>query len=243
MHGTRAVRTFHAALIALVGALVMTVGAASAYAGGSDHGNGLGHQKTASDKGQQSDDQWGSDKSDESSSEDTKSDHGKPCNEESSSAGEQTGEQPSPPAGGEQGGEQKGEQGGEQKGEQGKKEEENKGSNKGGETSQGGPALTPETTPAVVTTPAPATVPVQAQQAPASGGEVQGESEQAPEETGQGGGSPSSGGRVLAENQTTTPTASESGLAGTGFDARQLALLGAVCVAGSALLLRRTRKS
>jgi hypothetical protein len=48
---------------------------------------------------------------------------------------------------------------------------------------------------------------------------------------------------VFAENASTEATASESGLAGTGFDAWQLALLGAFCVAGSALLLRRTRRS
>jgi hypothetical protein len=249
MHGTRAVRTFRAALIALIGVLVMSVGAANAYAGGSDHGNGSGHQKWASDEGQQSGGQWSSDSSDDQSwsSDSESTDHGD-CKKNESSTGEKTGEQTPPTSPqGVTGGEQKGEQGGEQqgeeqkkgeehqKGEHGKKEEENK-----GETAPT-PTPTQPTTPAVVTTPAPA--PVQAQQAPAQGGEVQGESEQAPQKKSQGAAAPSRGGRVLAENETTTPTAGESQLAETGFDVWPLALLGVLCIAGSAVLLRRARRS
>jgi len=253
MHGTRAVRTFRTALIALVGVLSIFVGAGNAYAGGSDHGNSIGHQKWALDEGQQSGGQWDSQKSDDESwSDDSKSGNNQDCKQNESSTGEKTAEQP-PAApqgttGGEQGGEQKGEQGGEQKGEEtqkgehGKKEEENKGENQGGEKSQGGSAPTPAPTPtSVVTTPAPAPAPVQVQQTPVQGGEVQGESQESPAET--GGSSPKRGGRVLASNETTTPTASESSLAATGFGAWQLALLGILCVAGSALLLRRTRRS
>jgi len=252
MHGSRAERTFRSALIALIGVLFMSVGAASAFAGGSDHGNGLGQQKWTSDKGQQSDGQWDSKSSeDESWSDDSESsdDNGKDCKKEESSTGEQSGEQTSTPPTGQTGGEQQGGEQGEN-GEHGKKEEEEQGKkeeeHKGGEKSQGGstPTQPQQTTPAVVTTPTTPTTPapVQAQQAPASG-EVQGVAEESPEETGKGGSSPNRGGNVLAENTATTPTASESGLASTGFDAWQLALLGAVCIAGSALLLRRTRRS
>ena len=47
---------------------------------------------------------------------------------------------------------------------------------------------------------------------------------------------------VLASTKITLPVASKS-LAGTGFGAWQVALLGAVCIAASALLLRRTRRT
>jgi hypothetical protein len=260
MHGNRAVRTIRAALIALIGALFMSVGAVSANAGGSDHANGLGHQKWASDMSQQSSGEWDSNKSDsESWSGNSESDNnGKDCKKNESSAGEKTGEQAPTPSqgetGGEQGGEQKGEHGGEQKGgesqkgEHGKKEEQNQGEHgKKEQENQGGttPTQAGQTTPAVVTTPvaAPTPAPVQAQQAPAQGGEVQGETQETPQETAQGGVSPNRGGRVLAENETTKPAASERSLAFTGFDVRQLALLGVLCIAGSALLLRRTRRS
>jgi len=251
MHGTCAVRTFRTPLIALVGVLFILVGAGNAYAGGSDHGNSLGHQKWTSDEGQQSGGQWDSQKSDDESWSDSSTSDGQDCKKNESSTGEQTGEQtPVPPQGAtggeQQGGQQKGEQGGEQKGEEkehGKKEEENKGENKGGSTPTPAPTTAPTPTSVVTPTPVPVSAPVQVQQTPAQGGEVQGESQAAPKETGQGGSSPKRGGRVLAENQTTTPTASESSLAATGFGAWQLALLGVLCVAGSALLLRRTRRS
>ncbi len=46
---------------------------------------------------------------------------------------------------------------------------------------------------------------------------------------------------ILTSVETTLPVASKS-LARTGFDAWQIAFIGAVCLAGSALLLRRTRR-
>jgi hypothetical protein len=258
MHGFRGVSpTCRPALVALIAVLFMSVGAASANAGGRDHGSAPGHEKWTSDEGQQSGGHWDSDKgqsddwqsSDKSQSDtsDTGSeDQGQDCKKNEGQPAEQTGEQGQPqgPPQGEVGGEQgqKGEesQNGE-KGEHGKKEEENKG---GKTPTQGGPTpTTVEQTPAAVTTPAPVVAPVQAQQTPTGGGEVQGVVEESPGKTGsQGGGSGNRGGRVLASTQTQL-TASETGLARTGFDAWQLALLGALCVAGSALLLRRTSRS
>ena len=93
----------------------------------------------------------------------------------------------------------------------------------------------------VAVTPAPVT----AVQTPNQGGQVQGEVQETPV-NGKGGSnqgeSGSQGSEILAEN--TTAAASESGgLAGTGFDAWLVALLGVACVAGSAVLLRRTRRS
>ena len=88
--------------------------------------------------------------------------------------------------------------------------------------------------------------PVTAVQTPTNqGGQVQGEVQETPV-NGKGGStqgeSGSQGSEILAEN--TTAAASESGgLAGTGFDAWLVALLGVACVAGSAVLLRRTRRS
>jgi hypothetical protein len=245
MHRNRGARTFRAALIALIGVLVMSVCAASAYAGGRDDGNGPGRQNWVSSQIQQnlqSAQVESQSSSDQSSSDESQSeDHGKHCKKNETSTGEQgkTGEES-------------------QQGELGKKQNEeqgNAGPSQGGKKAETGAAPTPagQTAPAAVTTPAamttpavvptPAPAPVQAQQAPTQGGEVQGQTEQAPQQSPAGSSPSKRGGRVLAENQITTPTASRSRLAETGFDAWRLALLGAICVATSALLLRRTRRS
>ena len=248
MHGTHATRLFRVAFFALIAVLVIFVGAGSAYAGGRDDDNGPGHQTGVSDHGQKSLQSDSQESDDDFSSDDSESgDRGKHCKKESS-AGGKTGEQPpvTPPAGttGEQG--KKGEETGEA--EHGKKENEQAEHGKKEEERQEvkaptGPAPTPggQPAPAVVTTPAPA--PVTAQQAPALGGEVQGEAEQSPEQAAQGGGQAKRGGRVLAESETAAPSAPAGRLAETGFDAWQVALLGAACVAGAALLLRRVRRS
>ena len=254
MHGIRAARNFHAALIALIGVLVMSVGAQSAYAGGRDHGNGPGQQNSVSVQTQQSQ-QSVQVQSDTQQSVQDQTETGKNCKKNETSTGEKTGEQTTvtPPTGttGEQG--KKGEEN--EQGEHAKNENEQGGHAKkeNEEQAQGkqenapsAPATTQagQTAPAVVTTPAiPTPAPVQAQQAPTQGGQVQGETGQAPQETAQARGPAKQGGRVLAESATTTPTASQSGLARTGFDVRPLALLGVLCIAASALLLRRVRRS
>jgi len=263
MHGFRGgLTTCRSALVALVAMLFVFAGATSAYAGGRDHGSAPGQEKWASGESNHQSDGWGSKEGDTSKdwqsddkSGESHSDYGdKDCKKDESTAGEQTGEQgqPQQPPAGQTGGEsQEGEKDygdkegekdhGNKEGEKGEKGDHNKGGEtptRGGET----PTQTEtQPTPAPVST-APV-APVQAQQTP-TGGEVQAETEESPSETGnQGGESPNEGGRVFAENASTEATASESGLAGTGFDAWQLALLGAFCVAGSALLLRRTRRS
>ena len=95
MYGTRAARRFRAALIALIGVLVMSVGAASAYAGGRDHGKGLGRQNSVSSQSgeiQQSVQVQSESSNDQSTSDDSSNDHGNNCKKNENSTGEKTGE-------------------------------------------------------------------------------------------------------------------------------------------------------
>jgi hypothetical protein len=228
------------------------------------HENG---DKKSSHEGDSSDDVQLDDKSDSS---DSKGKNGKDCKKNEGQSATQTGEQVPPPGApqaeteqkpgesteGEQGG--KGEQG--HKGEKGEKGEQGEKGHKGEKPGPGGPQ-TPGSGPAggapaqgpglpvqALQTPAPVTptvIPTQAQQTPSPGGQVLGNSEETPASlggSGNQGGSANQGGRVLAENQVAA-SSSQGGLAGTGFDAWLVALLGAACVAGSALLIRRTRRS
>jgi len=262
----RGVPTRRSALVALVAVLVMFVGVTNAYAGGRDHGNSTGQQDWATsgnDTWQSGDENssgdWSSgDKSDSADSSSNQDQNGEDCKnqgQEGQPGEQQTGEQGEsevpPPTGygGEQGENAKG---GEQnypgkQGENGKKGKGGETESKGGTTpTQAGQTPAPVTSAPVTTAPAAiAPASTQAQQAPTQGGEVLGESEQSPSAGNQG--SPEKrGGRVLAENQVAAATSTASqggGLASTGFDAWQLALLGALCIAGSALLLRRTRRS
>jgi LPXTG-motif cell wall-anchored protein len=224
--------------------------------------NGEGGHKQSKHEGDSSD-EW-SDESDSSWDDKGSDQSGKDCKKNESPPIEQKGEQGQPQTppvstGGEYGGKEehagKGEEGEHgnkgEKGEHGNKGEKGEHGNKGkGEEKPGpgpgpgpGPTTTPTTpvvTPAVPVTPAPVT----AVQTPNQGGEVQGEVQETPV-NGKGGssqGESGNGSEILAEN--TTAAASESGgLASTGFDAWLVALLGVACVGGSAVLLRRTRRS
>jgi hypothetical protein len=229
----------------------------------SEHGN------KSSDEGDSSDDVKSDDDSD---SRDSNGKNGKDCKKNEDQSVTQTGEQV-PPTGGTQGETQNGEKPGEstegeqggkgeeahkgEKGEKGQKGEKGKGEKgetpgpggpqtpgSGGETS--GPAQGSLPVQALSQAPVtPTGTPTQAQQTPSPSGEVLGNAEETPASlggSGNGAGSENQGNRVLAENQVAA-SSSQGGLAGTGFDAWLVALLGAACVAGSALLLRRTRRS
>ena len=253
------------ALVALFAVLVMCLGATGAYAGGRDHGNVTGQQKSSSDENVSNN----SSSDDESVSSDSNAkntnQNGTDCkkNQGETSGQSQSNGPPPPVLGGQEG--QKGETGGESqtgsKGgqENGKGGEENgKGGeehNKGGKENKSGnetPTPVTPTTPTTVPTQTqaqapvttPAATPVQTQTTPSQGGQVKAETQETTPAAGKGGKQGSTGGRVLAEN--TTPVASKSqssGLASTGFDAWLVALLGVGCIAGAGLLLRRTRRT
>jgi hypothetical protein len=249
----------YAALIAMAAMLLMLVGATDAFAGGRDHGQGAGHQDWASQE-QGSGDQW----SDEGQSSDEWQSNeaqggSEDCHkgENEQSGNEQTGQPQGPPQGGQPVGGQPTEQGGKAP-EQEKKEHGEKGGygeqqkkQKEQQESQKGQSPSPieVTTPVAQTTPA-QQAPVSTQQAPTQAQQAPTQAEQAPSGQVQGEqlAETRAGNRETAQvAPTETAQAAETsqggGLASTGFDVWKVALLGALCVAGAALMLRRTRRT